>query len=361
MRHPLPLLLAATSLALVACGGDADTATDTAAVATAGTSATDASDAADDEQPDDATDADGGDEPADETPDDATGDATDDATGDAIDDATDADAPLVTGDCEDAPDPTDYVEGRIPPAIRPCELPTELVVHTIREGTGHAAEAGDTLVADYTGIRSEDGMLFDTSYTRGVPLDFPVGRGGVIQGWDEGLLGSQAGSMFKLDIPAELAYGQNPPPGDAIRAGDALTFIVEVRAVIPSVSIEDAPLDLDLDPSVGALEVTTTDLVVGDGAEVVLGSTAVAHLLLVRGDNEVVLFNSWERDDPLQIIMEEGQTLPGIFEGIQGARVGTLRAIAMPPDEAFGPDGEPSLGLPAGVDLIVVVEVVGVY
>ena len=81
----------------------------------------------------------------------------------------------------------------------------------------------------------------------------------------------------------------------------------------------------------------------------------------MRGDNEVVIFNTWERDDPLQIIMEEGQTLPGIFEGLQDATVGSLRVMAMPPAMAFGESGEPGLGLPAGTDLIVVAEIVGVY
>ncbi len=268
-----------------------------------------------------------------------------------------------SGKCEDEPDPTDYIEGQFPPANRPCEIPTELQTFTVRDGIGRQAEDGDTLILDYTGIRSDDGQLFDTSYTRGVPLDFVIGRGGVIQGWDDGLIGAQAGSLIKLDIPTELAYGDTPPGGaeSPIRPGDALTFIVEVRAVIPAVTAEDAPLDLEIEPSVGATEVTTQTLTEGDGAAVELGKTAVVHLLLVRGDNEVVLFNTWERMDPLQIIMEEGQTLPGVFEGLQGASVGSRLVITMPPTKAFGEQGEATLGLPAGADLIAVVDVVGVY
>jgi len=130
---------------------------------------------------------------------------------------------------------------------------------------------------------------------------------------------------------------------------------------VPVVTADDAPLDLQIEPSVGALEVTTRDLEVGDGATVELGKTAVVHMLLVRGDNEVVVFNSWERNDPLQIIMQDGATLPGILEGLQGATAGTRRAIIVPPDDGFGPAGEPSLGLPAATDLIVIVDVIGVY
>ena len=274
------------------------------------------------------------------------------------------DSPLLPAEgCEVGPDTAKYVEGKIPRAVRPCEIPTELVTHTIRSGTGRNAQNGDTLIVDYIGIRAEDGAIFDESYSRGTPLEFPLGRGGVIKGWDEGLIGTQAGTVVKLDVPAQLAYGDEPPGGEssAIRPGDALSFVVEVRAVIAPVTAEDAPLDLQIDPSIGATEVTVTELTPGDGATLESGETAVVHLLLVRGDNEVVLFNTWERSDPFQIILEEGQTLPGILQGLQGARVGSRLAIAMPPSAAFGEQGETGLGLPAGVDLIAIVDVVGVY
>ncbi len=84
-------------------------------------------------------------------------------------------------------------------------------------------------------------------------------------------------------------------------------------------------------------------------------------MLLVRGDNLKVLLDTWQRKDPLQLVMAEGQGLPGLIEGLQGARVGGTRVLTLPPDLAFGPQGDPGLGLPAGTDLIVVAEVVGTY
>lgn len=276
--------------------------------------------------------------------------------------ATTAVMPITSDtECEDVPDPADYPEGQIPRAFRPCTIPTELVVHVIRaNGVGRAAAVGDTLIVDYTGIRAETGEMFDSSYLRDVPLDFPLGRGGVVAGWDQGLVGVHAGDVIKLDIPADLAYG-DAPPSDAIQPGDALTFVIEVRAVLAPVTAADAPLDLVVEPSQGATELRIDDVVVGDGAAVEAGDTAVLHMLLVRGDNLVVLLDTWERQDPLQVVVAEGQSLPGIIEGIQGGRVGGTRVLTLPPDLAFGPDGEPSLGLPAGVDLIVVAEIVGVY
>ena len=269
---------------------------------------------------------------------------------------------VAPGTCEDVPEPASYPDGQVPPpVIPPCDVPAELAVHTIRAGVGRAAEPGDVIVIDYTGLRSDDGAVFDSSYERDAPFDFPLGRGDVIAGWDQGLVGAQAGALMKLDIPADLAYADTPPAGGVIRAGDALSFVVEVRAVIAPTVEADAPLDLRLTPSIDALGVTTEDVVVGEGAVVGEGDTAVVHMLIVRGDNQVVLFNSWGRNDPVQVVMTEGGSLPGVLEGLAGARVGTQRIIAMPPELAFGADGNPGLGLPAGVDVIVVTEVVGVY
>jgi peptidylprolyl isomerase len=262
-------------------------------------------------------------------------------------------------ECEDVPDAADYPIGARPRAFRPCSAPAALVVHMIRAGTGRPAEVGDTLIVDYTGVRSLTGELFDTSYVRNVPLDFVLGRGAVIAGWDQGLLGTRAGSLVKLDVPAQLAYGDAPPDA-TIQPGDPLTFVIEVRAVVAPVTTEDTP-ELELPTSRGAVALVVTEVTPGEGDPVEPGDTAVVHLLLVRGDNRTVLLSTWEQGDPLQVIIADGQSLQGIIDGLQGARVGATRVLTLPPDLAFGPDGEPTLGLPAGVDLIVVAEVVGVY
>ena len=278
--------------------------------------------------------------------------------------------PVVTDSarCEGAPDPADYQDATV--AIRPCEIPTELVVQTIRPGNGPAATAEDSLVYHYSRIRSADGSLIDSSYATGLPQTIPViGQGGQVAGLDTGLVGAQTGAVIRLDIPADQAYGDTPPPdASAIQAGDVLTYVVDVLAVIPNFSPEDAPTDLTIDPSVGATEVTTVDLIEGDGATAELGRFVVLNMLLVRGDNSVILYNSWEQGTPLVVLLDpalmegpEPVTLPGIFEGVQGAKVGGRRVISMPPDKAWGVDGQPQLGLPRNTDLQVILEVIAVY
>jgi peptidylprolyl isomerase len=237
-------------------------------------------------------------------------------------------------------------ERTIPPVAPPAEIPTRLVVADLQTGTGPAAADGDTLYVDFTGIRSADGLVFDSSYTRGTPLDFPLGRGSVIAGWDQGLVGAQAGTLRRLDVPADLAYGDTPP-GDVLQPGDALTFMIEVRGVVPASTAQDAPLDIELRPSTGATAVEADDIVVGDGAVLRLGDTAIVHALLVRGDNDVVLLNTWERRSPLTIDLDaSSDAFPGLVQGLQCARVGGTRVVTLPPAWAFGPGGEPSLGLP---------------
>ena len=126
--------------------------------------------------------------------------------------------------------PADEASGK-PSVLVPEVAPTELVVTVIEEGTGDPAEAGDEISVNYVGVRSEDGVEFDNSYDRGAPFTFVIGTGGVIAGWDEGVVGATEGSVIQLDIPADLAYGD--ADRGVIRPGDALSFVIEVVSITP--------------------------------------------------------------------------------------------------------------------------------
>jgi peptidylprolyl isomerase len=104
---------------------------------------------------------------------------------------------------------------------------SKLVVTTLVEGKGAATQAGQKLVVNYVGVTYADGKEFDSSWKRSQPLDFKVGTGSVIKGWDEGLVGVKVGSRVQLDIPAAMAYGDNPDGG---RPAGALRFVVDVLA-----------------------------------------------------------------------------------------------------------------------------------
>ena len=265
---------------------------------------------------------------------------------------------------DDAPGddaPGDDASGDDRPIVEvPAEVPTELIVTDLAEGAGPAARSGDSVVVDYVGVVTATGVEFDNSWDRDIPFSVRLGEGRVIAGWDEGLVGVRTGGRRQIDIPAELAYGENPPGGSAISAGDALTFVVDVRAVIESVEPDDQP-DLDIEPSVGRTDLGIDDIEVGDGAEVELDQTAIVHLMLLRGDDLEVLESTWSFDDPAQIVMAPGGAIDGLVDGLVGMRVGGLRVISMPPSLAFGPEGVPEAGLDGDTDVIIVAHLVGLY
>ena len=114
--------------------------------------------------------------------------------------------------------------------IQDGEPPTELVVQPLIEGDGPEVQAGQTLTAHYTGIIWESGEQFDSSWDRGEPSDFQIGVGGVIPGWDEGLVGQKVGSQILLVIPPEQGYGEQGNPDAGISGTDTLVFVVDILA-----------------------------------------------------------------------------------------------------------------------------------
>lgn len=96
-------------------------------------------------------------------------------------------------------------------------------------GTGPAAQTGDTVVVHYTGYLA-DGTKFDSSLDRGQPFTLTLGRGQVIKGWEEGLVGMKVGGKRKLIIPPELAYGSTGA-GGVIPPNATITFEVELLEI----------------------------------------------------------------------------------------------------------------------------------
>ncbi len=108
----------------------------------------------------------------------------------------------------------------------------DLVVTDLEVGTGDAAKAGDTLAVHYVGTLLDGGTEFDSNQDPDEPLTFVLGDGRVIAGWEQGLVGVQAGGTRQLDIPAELAYGDQGS-GTIIKPGDSLRFVIEVVSITP--------------------------------------------------------------------------------------------------------------------------------
>src|SRR5215510_14328738 len=108
-------------------------------------------------------------------------------------------------------------------------MSTELEIEDIKEGTGPAAKAGQTVVVHYVGTLT-NGKKFDSSRDRGQGFKFSLGAGQVIKGWDQGVAGMKVGSLRKLTIPPHLAYGASGFP-PVIPPNSTLVFEVELLEV----------------------------------------------------------------------------------------------------------------------------------
>ena len=116
----------------------------------------------------------------------------------------------------------------------------------IEKGSGDKAIPGKAVEVHYTGMLA-NGKIFDSSIERGEPIEFVLGEGQVIKGWDEGIALMNVGDKMRLIIPPELGYGEKGA-GDVIPPKAILIFDVELVSVSePKMSIADVLMGLILD------------------------------------------------------------------------------------------------------------------
>jgi FKBP-type peptidyl-prolyl cis-trans isomerase len=108
-------------------------------------------------------------------------------------------------------------------------MAAELKIEVLTEGTGPQPKPGQTVSVHYTGWLT-DGKQFDSSKDRGQPFSFTLGKGQVIQGWDQGVAQMKQGSTAKLTIPPELGYGAHGA-GGIIPPHATLVFEVELIGI----------------------------------------------------------------------------------------------------------------------------------
>jgi peptidylprolyl isomerase len=225
----------------------------------------------------------------------------------------------------------------------------------IEEGSGPTPQEGDIVSVHYVGTL-EDGTEFDSSHNRGKPIQFSLGRGMVIPGWEEGIALMKEGGKAKLIIPPELAYGASGA-GGVIPPNATLTFEVELVSVQPGAP--DAPTEVD-----EADYVTTDtglkyyDLEVGDGPVPETGQQVTVHYTgwLVDGTQ---FDSSLDRGQPFAFVLGAGRVIRGWDEGVASMNVGGRRQLVIPPELAYGERGAGGV-IPPGATLIFEVELLAV-
>lgn len=106
---------------------------------------------------------------------------------------------------------------------------TELQSTDTTVGEGQEVQPGETVTVDYTGAVAATGVIFQSSLDSGQPVTFGLDQ--VITGWTDGVPGMKVGGTRRLIIPAEQAYGANPPQGSGIPANAPLVFDITLHAI----------------------------------------------------------------------------------------------------------------------------------
>lgn len=135
--------------------------------------------------------------------------------------------------------------GSVPPVPAAAAGP-QLLMEELRPGVGVEARPGMVLAVHYTGWLHEPGALgqrgrqFDSSRERGQPFVFQLGAGRVIRGWELGVVGMRVGSLRRLVIPPELAYGSRNVGNGLIPPDSTLVFEIDLLGVESVTFVEDA-------------------------------------------------------------------------------------------------------------------------
>ncbi len=228
-------------------------------------------------------------------------------------------------------------------------------------GTGESPKPGQTIVVNYTGTL-EDGTQFDSSFDRGQPGEFIVGR--LIDGFDEGVSTMKIGGKRKLIIPPQLGYGAEGAGGGIIPPNATLIFEVELLAIRPEPTPlpEIAPAT---PPPVTGQEITAgtglkyIDIQVGTGATPQSGQTLSVHYTGWVQSNGSKFDSSLDRGEPFTFVIGVGQVIDGWDQGIATMQVGGKRRLIIPPELAYGEQGFPPK-IPANATLVFDVELLDV-
>lgn len=252
---------------------------------------------------------------------------------------------------------------KIDPAPKPLTLPSDTDITSTTSGLRYAViEKGDgTMLVTgmrvrihYNGFFEEDMSIFDSSYQRDEPIDFTLGKGMVIRGWEEGISKLRVGDKARLWIPYELAYGEQGrgpiPP--------ATNLIFDVEVIDAEEVKRPEPFNVagrdTLETETGLRYIKVNEGM-GDFPED--GQVVRVHYtgFLMNGN---IFDSSVERGQPFRFLLGRRQVIAGWDEGVALMKPGARYRFIIPPDLAYG---ERAMGpIPSNATLIFDVELLSV-
>jgi peptidylprolyl isomerase len=245
--------------------------------------------------------------------------------------------------CSKAPDTGKRVEVSTPKGPDAAANVKGLKIETIKPGKGQEAKVGDMLSMLYRGTLA-NGTEFDGNMDENQkpkmdkePFALTLGMGMVIKGWDQGLVGMKVGEVRKLSIPAALGYGEQAT--GAIPPNSDLFFTVKC---------------LDIVAKGEEMVIDTSDVKTGTGPAVKNGDKISVHYV-GKFLNDKQFDSSRDRKAPYTFTVGKGEVVPGFDKGVLGMKKGGIRKLRIPPEAAYGGDGQS--GIPPNSVLLFEIEV----
>jgi peptidylprolyl isomerase len=226
-------------------------------------------------------------------------------------------------------------------------------------GCGVQAQKGDGVKVHYTGKLTND-TVFDSSVKRNQPLEFKLGKGQVIKGWDEGIALLHVGDKATFTLPPNLGYGAQAM--DGIPANSTLVFDVELLEVKEGVHKANTKGKDTVKIASGLKIIYLSDLKLPDFA-----ATNTANMP-AKGDKVKVHYSGFlldgslfdssvERGQPFEFYLGQGMVIKGWDEGIALLHKGEKAQLIIPYNLAYGEHGHPPV-IPAKATLVFDVELI---
>lgn len=239
------------------------------------------------------------------------------------------------------------------------ETPSGLIIEVIEKGDGAVPQTGDIVSVHYTGSLKANGEVFDSSREVGRPFEFPLGKGRVIPGWDEGIALLNVGTKAKMTIPANLGYGNRD--NGPIPANSDLIFEVELMGITAA----PKPILHEVFDTLSAEKIVTNSGLIcyivekGDGPKVEIGSNVSVHYYGYLAETAQKFDSSFERGEPITVQVGARQVIPGWEEGLSLLTQGSKAKLLIPAALAYGDQGIPGV-IPGGAELAFDVQIMKV-
>ena len=249
----------------------------------------------------------------------------------------------------------------------------ELRIDQLVAGAGTELRRDDVAIVQYT-AHVWDGRrnrLVDSSFNRGTPAAFPVGR--MLKGLDTALVGRRVGSRVAAAIPPKDGFGADPPRG--LKAADGLVYVVDILGTYhqgaSAGTAGGSMAGVTVRPGVTpALHVPAAPAPRAFVSKVLLRGkgpvTRAGQLLVTQHEGAVwgsrrVFDSSWRAGRPKAFALGVGDVLPGWDRALSGVPVGSRVVMVLPPAYGYGTAGLPAAGITATDTLAFVVDVLAAY